>query len=129
MTTNGKGHTNTSRQRASRTAVSSNATPRTAPVPAPVVGISDSGEDIGPLPLDEVFDDADVAQHAQLREIAEVQQRARMANQPERDPSFDGRHCVECRCSIPPKRLALGKVRCVDCQEDLDRDRAYAHLR
>lgn len=126
MTTNGKGHTPASRQRA-RHAASPAASAR--PVSYPIIGIPDSGEDIGPLPLDEVFDDADVAQHAQLREIAEVQQRARMANQPERDPSFDGKHCVECRCNIPPKRLAMGKVRCVDCQEDLDRDRAYAHLR
>lgn len=92
-------------------------------------GLSDVGGDIGPLPLDEVFDDADVAQHAQLRELAEIQYRARLANQPEHDPSFDGRHCVECHCDIPRRRLAMGKVRCVDCQEDLDRSRTYATLR
>lgn len=36
---------------------------------------------------------------------------------PEQHPDFDGRHCVEAECevAIPDERLALGKVRCVEC--------------
>lgn len=34
---------------------------------------------------------------------------------------FDGRHCVDCGDAIPEKRLSLGRVRCVYCQEKKER--------
>ena len=42
--------------------------------------------------------------------------------QPESHPDFDGAHCVECEKPLPPARLALGRVRCVACQEQLERE-------
>lgn len=39
----------------------------------------------------------------------------------ERHPEFDGTHCVECEIEIPAARLALGKVRCIDCQTEQER--------
>lgn len=42
--------------------------------------------------------------------------------QPESHPDFDGMHCVDCAEPLPPARLALGRVRCVVCQEQLERD-------
>lgn len=75
---------------------------------------------MGPLPADEVFDEADGAQHLQLREIAETQRRARLLNQPERHPDFDGTHCVDCDGVIPQVRLNLQRVRCVECQQELE---------
>jgi RNA polymerase-binding transcription factor DksA len=41
---------------------------------------------------------------------------------PEVDHRFDGEHCVEehCEADLPPARLQLGKVRCVDCQQALE---------
>ena len=41
---------------------------------------------------------------------------------PQTHPDFDGEHCVECEDVIPAVRLALGRVRCVACQEQLERD-------
>ncbi|MFN9030129.1 MAG: TraR/DksA C4-type zinc finger protein [Betaproteobacteria bacterium] len=38
------------------------------------------------------------------------------ANRVEEHPDFDGKHCVDCEIEIPEARLAMGKVRCVDCQ-------------
>ena len=73
-----------------------------------------------PLPADEVFDEADGAQHLQLLEMAEIQRRARQLNQPEMYPDFDGKHCVDCDREIPAARLLLKRVRCVDCQQDLE---------
>jgi RNA polymerase-binding transcription factor DksA len=36
----------------------------------------------------------------------------------EKVPSeFDGMSCTECDCEIPQGRLALGKFRCVECQD------------
>lgn len=90
----------------------------TAVNPSWVPGLVD--QDLGPLPNDEVFDEADSAQHNQLRELAEVQRRALLANRPETHPDFDGKHCVECDVVIPRERLALKKVRCVHCQRDLE---------
>lgn len=47
---------------------------------------------------------------------------AMLASAPQRHHRFDGTHCVEedCGVVIPDARLAMGKVRCVDCQSDLD---------
>jgi RNA polymerase-binding transcription factor DksA len=79
-------------------------------------------QDMGPLSNDEVYDEADAAQHLQLREQADIQRRALLLNRPESHPDFDGVHCVKCDVEIPPGRLALNKVRCVDCQQDLENE-------
>lgn len=41
----------------------------------------------------------------------------------ENHPNYDGIHCVELDCGveIPADRRALGRVRCIDCQELLER--------
>lgn len=54
---------------------------------------------------------------------AEAERRARGKSAPESHPDFDGQHCVEedCGVEIPAARLALGKVRCIDCQALLER--------
>jgi RNA polymerase-binding transcription factor DksA len=82
--------------------------------------VGEAGQDMGPLPNDEVFDETDSAQHLQLREQADVQRRARLMNQPESHPDFDGTHCVDCDAVIPEARLALQRIRCVLCQQDLE---------
>lgn len=42
--------------------------------------------------------------------------RAKVA--PEQHPDFDGKHCVDedCGIEIPAARLAMHRIRCVDCQ-------------
>ena len=74
---------------------------------------------------DDYQNNADVLDRAsQLEE----QQRAARTNEirqaaaPETHPDFDGVHCVEdgCGVEIPEARRALGKVRCVDCQQLLE---------
>lgn len=40
---------------------------------------------------------------------------------PETHPDFDGRHCVECGDALPKVRLENGRIRCVSCQEILER--------
>lgn len=48
------------------------------------------------------------------------------AQRPEKaHPEFDGKHCIESECGdvIPAGRLALGKVRCVDCQAAKEKQR------
>lgn len=42
--------------------------------------------------------------------------------QPESHPDFDGAHCVECEESLPPARVALGRIRCMACQEQLEHE-------
>mgnify|MGYP000961097129 CR=1 FL=1 len=76
--------------------------------------------DPGFLTNDDVFDEADHAQWQQLREQASIHARAINLNKPEKHPDFDGEHCIDCDESIPPARLLLSKVRCVDCQNDLE---------
>lgn len=57
-------------------------------------------------------------------ERAIAQRRAMAA--PESHPKFDGKHCVEeeCGVEIPAERLALGKVRCVDCAALLEQQQS-----
>lgn len=38
-------------------------------------------------------------------------------NQPQMHPDFNGKDCIECTAAIPSGRLALGRIKCVDCQE------------
>lgn len=42
---------------------------------------------------------------------------------PESHPDFDGVNCIACNEPIVPARLMLHKVRCVPCQELLERTR------
>lgn len=46
---------------------------------------------------------------------------ARRATEPEHHPDFDGESCVSCGDTIPPQRLAMGRVRCVSCQGVIER--------
>lgn len=63
-------------------------------------------------------DIADKADAAIEECTADALRRAAGRSGPEHDSRFDGLHCVEdtCGVTIPAARLALGKVRCVDCQ-------------
>jgi hypothetical protein len=55
---------------------------------------------------------------------ADAERRARGRSAPESHPDFDGIHCVECEDAIFLQRLKLGKVRCVSCQQDLEKRQA-----
>ena len=67
-------------------------------------------------------DPADIANDTLEVCQADAERRARGKSAPESHPDFDGIHCVqeECGVEIPAGRLALGKVRCRDCQELLE---------
>lgn len=98
---------------------------RGKPYHAPLFDSSiDEGIDPGALPLDEVHDEAEIAQHLQLQELAAISRKAREMNRPESHPDFDGETCVECGEDIPPERLRLHRVRCVDCQSFLEEEDA-----
>lgn len=71
----------------------------------------------------EVYDEADQAQWIQLAEQSSFRERARLANAPETHPDFDGQHCIDCGEEIPAPRLALFKIRCVECQRALEAQR------
>jgi hypothetical protein len=49
---------------------------------------------------------------------------ASRAAQAESHPNFDGQHCIDCDGEIPAGRLALGRIRCVYCQESRERKNA-----
>lgn len=66
-------------------------------------------------------DEGDWAQNQQLQEQARTAELARQANKPETHPDFDGIHCIECDKVIPSERLKLHKIRCVNCQQDLEK--------
>ncbi len=51
---------------------------------------------------------------------ADAERRARGKSAPEIHPEFDGLNCVDCCEEIPSARLAMGKVRCVECQVTLE---------
>lgn len=51
---------------------------------------------------------------------------SQQANAPEYHHAFDGLHCSEddCGVEIPEARLALGRVRCTECQAALEERRS-----
>ena len=63
----------------------------------------------------------DTAQAFQARLNSDAEARARGKSAPESHPEFDGYHCVDCSEGIHPVRLAMGKVRCMECQDFLER--------
>jgi len=65
-------------------------------------------------------DEVDAAQMMQDRLNADALQSVRDNLQEAPAPNFDGKTCVECAEDIPQARLALGKVRCVLCQETIE---------
>ncbi len=65
-------------------------------------------------------DENDRASNAEYIHNQDSLERVRALAKPESHPDFDGRHCVECAEVIPGPRLALGKVRCVICQQRLE---------
>lgn len=68
--------------------------------------------------LSEQIDQAQEMQREnEARALANV--RANLA--PETHPDFDGKHCVDCTGLIPKARLLMEKVRCVVCQDILER--------
>lgn len=45
---------------------------------------------------------------------------------PEKHPDFNGADCIDCGIGIPTQRLSMGKIRCVDCQHELElRNKQY----
>ena len=72
-------------------------------------------------------DVADVAGETIETCLADAQRRALGRSAPESHPDFDGVHCVEqdCGAEIPEARIVLGKVRCVECQQRLERGRLH----
>lgn len=63
----------------------------------------------------------DTAQAFQARLNSDAESRARGKSAPETHPDFDGYHCVDCGEGVHPVRLAMGKVRCFECQDFLER--------
>jgi len=55
--------------------------------------------------------------------IAEQRRKARPEQVQNPDGSWPTTTCVDCEVDIPPARLAMGKVRCVDCQTLLEKAR------
>ena len=72
------------------------------------------------LSNDEVYDDGDQAQWIQLSEIAAIQKKSQLLNAPESHPDFDGKTCLDCEDEIPKERLALHKIRCIECQRVIE---------
>lgn len=68
-------------------------------------------------PVDEA---TELAAALPLRGIAQ----ASAACAPEHHEDFDGLHCVDCDEEIPAARLALRRVRCVECQTIIERVRS-----
>lgn len=66
-------------------------------------------------------DEADQAAVQEEMFIKQALSRATGKSGPEQHPDFDGLTCVSCGIDIPAGRLALGKVRCIDCQALLEK--------
>lgn len=71
--------------------------------------------------VNEVFDDAEIAQINNLREIENIISIVRRMNRKETFTGFNGR-CIDCDIKIPKERLKLNKIRCIDCQRDFENE-------
>ena len=73
--------------------------------------------------MDEKYMELAGDQEQKLRDYAVTQAALKAA--PEKHPSFDGKHCIVCDVEIHPGRLALGRIKCIDCQEATEKRNAH----
>lgn len=73
----------------------------------------------------EVYDEGDIASAYERDFILSALQRHKEKLAPETDPDFDGESCITCGNEIPDLRLQMGKIRCVECQEKLERRKKF----
>jgi RNA polymerase-binding transcription factor DksA len=69
----------------------------------------------------EVFDEADIANAIEMNNIHAAIQRNKEKLAKEFHPDFDGESCIDCGETIHKVRLELGKIRCFDCQTELEK--------
>lgn len=69
---------------------------------------------------DDIMDEGDMASAIEMGFIAKALNDHKNKVKPETHPNFDGVHCVDCDAVIPKLRLDMGRVRCVDCQSELE---------
>ena len=65
-------------------------------------------------------DEGDISQFLSLCEEVKIKEKIEDLNKPETHPDFNGKNCIDCGYEIPPKRLILEKIRCIDCQEEYE---------
>jgi RNA polymerase-binding transcription factor DksA len=84
-------------------------------------------EDDDMLDNTEVYDEGDLASAYERGFIQDALNRHKEKLAPESHPDFDGETCIDCGVDIPVLRLNMGKIRCVDCQDKLEkRKKLYA---
>lgn len=69
----------------------------------------------------EVYDEADIASALEMGFIAQALEAHKAKVAKETHPDFDGENCLDCGEEIPELRLSMGRIRCVYCQEALER--------
>lgn len=80
--------------------------------------------DLNHIDLDfenEVYDEADIASALEMGFIAQALEAHKAKVAKETHPDFDGESCLDCGEEIPQLRLDMGRIRCVHCQEALER--------
>lgn len=86
--------------------------------------VDDSSYSLKTAELDfdtEVYDEGDIASALELGFIAHALEMHKAKVAPETHPNFDGESCVDCGDDIPQIRLDMGRIRCVHCQETLEK--------
>lgn len=69
----------------------------------------------------EVYDEGDIASALEMSFIAQALEAHKSKVAPETHPDFDGETCIDCGDDIPQIRLDMGRIRCVHCQETLEK--------
>jgi len=75
--------------------------------------VEDAGRD--------VYDEAEIASAFEMAITNRAIEETRAKAAPQSHPDFDGKSCLDCGEFIIPERLALGRIRCVICQERLEK--------
>jgi RNA polymerase-binding transcription factor DksA len=73
------------------------------------------------ISYDDLQDEADIASAIEMDFLAKSLADHRNKVAPEKHPDFDGVHCIDCGVEIPEARLKLFKIRCFDCQNELEK--------
>lgn len=69
----------------------------------------------------DVYDEGDIASALERGFIAHALNKHKEKVAAESHPDFDGETCLDCGADIPKLRLEMGRIRCVDCQTELEK--------
>lgn len=69
------------------------------------------------MDIERSADELDIASELEMAFSEKAQEAIVLRLRPEKHPDFNGKDCIICEEPLPELRIAMGRIRCVACQQ------------